>query len=187
MAKCSSAEGLGVLIPYVYNNKINLTGNSQTITLRYNRVHGVRLKKIYHGVYNNTESANTMYTHSNLAGSVISNFYTMLDNIRRSQFNIDCTTGEDYLVLKNKLKGSCLIDYTAFAYEWAILEDYTNAKPRDELPMKPDLENLIVGESLDTERKINIYLTTTGGQYNHYSFAITEKLLTVSASGIALT
>ena len=129
-----------------------------------------------------------MYFHSNLNGGVVSNFYTMLDNIRRSQFNIYCTASEDYLVLKNKLKGSCLIDYTAFAYEWTIVEDYTNAKPKDELPMKPDLENLIAGKLLDTERKIDIYLTITeGGQYNHYSFAITEKLLTVSASGIALT
>ena len=46
MAKCSSAEGLGVLIPYVYNNKINLTGNSQTIMLRYNRAHGTAQKNI---------------------------------------------------------------------------------------------------------------------------------------------
>ena len=35
MSKCSSSDGLKVLVPFVWTNRINLIGNSQTITLRY--------------------------------------------------------------------------------------------------------------------------------------------------------
>ena len=185
MDKCKSREGLSLLVPYVHQNKINLgVSTSQSISLRYNRAHGLTLKKIFHGVYHNTETGPTSFQHKNVLGATVPSYYTMLDNNRRQQFNVDCTNGEDYLLVKNKLKGSMLITYDVFGYNWVIIEDFSDMRPQSELPMKPDESNLITGVSLDTERKIDIYLTTASAAYNHYSFAVTEKILVVSANGM---
>jgi len=129
MSKCSSPDGLKVLVPFVWTNRINLTGNSQTITLRYTAAQGLRLKKIYHGVYANVESANTMYEHNNTAGAVVTSYYTMLDNVRRQQFNVNCTIGEDYILNKDKIKGSTLITSDTYYYNWCFPGKNNNIIP----------------------------------------------------------
>ena len=86
--KVLSPGGLSLLTPFVYTSKISLNAaTSQTITLRYNQVHGATLLKVYHGVYNTAEALNTMYNHRNvdpskLAGTKITSFYIQLNNSR---------------------------------------------------------------------------------------------------------
>ena len=53
--------------------------------------------------------------------------------------------------------------------------------------MKPDSDNLIKGLPLDTEQKIDIFLTTPNAAYNHYSFGITQKLLSISSEGVIVS
>ena len=145
------------------------------------------MKKIYHGVYANTESANTMYEHNNTGGAVVTSYYTMLDNVRRQQCNVNCQIGEDYKLNQNKIKGSCLITSDTYYYNWSLIEDFTDMKSRSEIPTTYDEDNLIVGVNLAgaIKRKVDIYLTTAGGQYNNYSFSVTERLLSVLPGGIA--
>jgi len=45
-----SSNGLQVLIPFIYTYKTALNGTSQTVSLRFNRGHGIRLKKIFHSI-----------------------------------------------------------------------------------------------------------------------------------------
>ena len=153
----------------------------------YTAAQGLRLKKIYHGVYANTESANTMYEHNNTGGVVVTSYHTMLDNVRRQQFNVNCTIGEDYILNRDKIKGSTLITSDTYYYNWCLIEDFTDMKSRSEIPTTYDEDNLIVGVNLAgaIERKVDIYLTTAGGQYNNYSFSVTERMLSVSPGGIA--
>ena len=47
-SKVASAEGLQLLMPMVYYNKISVPqATTQNLTTRYNRAHGIKLKKIY--------------------------------------------------------------------------------------------------------------------------------------------
>lgn len=100
-------SGLSVLTDYVYYYKTNVGGGStQSISLRFNRGNGRKLKYIITAVNNPTEALNTMYDISNVGtstvtntasyyGSKIQNFYTLLNNNRRQEFNIDCTLFDD--------------------------------------------------------------------------------------------
>jgi hypothetical protein len=64
MSKVRSKEKLSLLTPFVWTSKISLNAStSQTVTLKYNRVHGATLLKVYHGIYNATEATNTAYDH----------------------------------------------------------------------------------------------------------------------------
>ena len=96
-----ASSGFQVLIPYCYTYKTALNGTSQTVSLRFNRGHGIKLKKIYHSIFNSTEQANTAYDCSNLAGAKTQVFYTMLDNNRIQEYNLTVANGDDYIYLKN--------------------------------------------------------------------------------------
>src|SRR5689334_6937380 len=47
-----AAGGLSIQIPFVYSFLNNLSGTSQTVSIRLNRGHGKTCKKIYHSIYN---------------------------------------------------------------------------------------------------------------------------------------
>jgi hypothetical protein len=60
-------EGMSFYFPYVWYNKRPLNGTSQSITFRYNRMHGLKLKKIYVAPYNAIELNNTIYDRNNMS------------------------------------------------------------------------------------------------------------------------
>ena len=64
-----------------------------------------------------------------------------------------------------------------YYYNWFWQESFEHVYSVMDLPMKPDADNLIKRLPLDTEQKIDIFLTTPNTSYNHYSFGITQKLL----------
>lgn len=184
-ATCSSAEGLQLLIPFVYYSRINLNGTSQNVTVRYNRAHGSKLQKIYWGVYNNLENSVTTYDHNNLNGAKIISFYTQIDNIRTSQFDYICTTLDDYKVKQDSLRGSSILSSNEYYYNWVWIEDFT-----DDNPLWKDLtvpkENCIDGLDLTNERKYDITTIAVNGNYNHYVYTVCQKLLIISPTGISL-
>jgi hypothetical protein len=126
-AKVHSPEGLKMLIPYIYTNKVGLPVSfSQSISICYNNSHGRRLKKIWYAPFNPVEQLNTSFDHSNLtaadvARDKIQNFYTQLDNIHLQQYNVDCqnTSGQaqDWLEMQKYLKESILMTSNLFQYQ----------------------------------------------------------------------
>lgn len=184
------SEGLQVMIPYVWSYKQSIaTSTSQNITLRYNRAQGIKLMKVIHSLYNSVETANTAYDHANYttAGSYgvkVSNFYTQLDNMRRQQFNVDCTLGEDYLLLKDKLRGSGILSHQIYAYNWFWIEDFSNIKAP--IDFDTNEQNLISGLDLAQERKLDFYFTTASATFYHYSYAVTLRLLNIKPGNIFL-
>ncbi len=118
-AKVASAEGLQMLIPSVYYNKLSiLNGVVQTCTTRYNSAHGLRLKKIYWAPYNIVNNSITAYDHSNLASAKVLQFYTMVNNMRTSQYDYNVANLDDYTAKKNSLRGSCIYSSNEYYYNW---------------------------------------------------------------------
>ena len=121
--------------PFVYTSKISLNAaTSQTITLRYNQVHGATLLKVYHGVYNTTEALNTIYDHSNvgtdkLAGTKVTSFYTQLNNSRLQEFNLTSASGDEWTLLKDSLAGSSTLSSNMYYYNWFWQESFEHICP----------------------------------------------------------
>ncbi len=187
MAKCQTADGLQVLTDCVYPNRINLAGTYHSITQRYDRSFGSKLKKIYYAPYNNTETANTMYDHDNKAGSKITNFITKVNGNRTQEFDLYTTNYDDYFIKKDSVRGSCLLSLDEYYYNWAYVEDFTDGNPVWKSLSVPD-DSCMDGLDLTNQVKYEISAYNSAGAVtlNHYSFAVTQKLLVVNQSGITL-
>lgn len=177
--KINSEAGFNILIPYIFSYQNNLTGASQSISLRFNRGHGRRLLKIYHSSYNNADTVNTMYDHSNIADAKVLSFYTMMDNKRSQEFDLDTSNFEDYMLLQDYLKGSVIQNTNIYQFNWVWIEDFTGVMKGE------DGSNLETGLDLNAEKKWDIYLTTAGNPLNNFTFAVTQKMLTISKAGIS--
>jgi hypothetical protein len=188
------SSGLQVLVPYVYTYKQNTGANitSYSVSYRFNRGHGRKLLKLYHSCFNNTESANTAYDHDNKGignASKVNVFYTMLDNERQQEYNLNTATYDDYLYLLPKLKGSVIQSSDIFYHNWVWIEDWTGYADKEKEPSNSS--NLETGLDLSQERKWDMYAQQVSNnignvQYNLYTFAVTQKMLTVNSNGLTV-
>jgi len=109
----------------------------------------------------------------------------MLDNNRIQEYNLTCANGDDYIYLKDKIKGSILESSNAYYYNWVWIESFSGYDDKSCIPINS--ENLETGLDLSLERKWDFYgMTMTNANYNHYTFAVTQKMLTISSTGITV-
>lgn len=181
-----NTTGLSIPIPYVYSYKTNLSSTSQSLSLRFNRAHGKKLRRIYHAPFHNTETGVYSYMKDNLSGSkTVSSFYTLLNNDRLQEFNVNCVLAQDYMLLKSKLKGSCYINTDTYQYTWFWCDDFTSEQPLCDKESQDIM--MSSGIDLSSEQKWDIYMTMNNARnINHYNFAITEKELLLKPGQITV-
>lgn len=185
--KKNSSDGLSILMPYVYGNKVLLAAGSVAVSLRFNRGHGLKLLKIYHQPILGPETiGTTAYLANNAASAEITDFYTLLNNQRLQEFNITCANGEDWMLLKDRLKGSCMISRGVYNYNWVWLDDFSGYIAPINENIRPDDDNFIRGIDLSTEQKWDIFLTQAAANLSHYTFSVTQKMLVINSSGIQI-
>lgn len=175
------SSGLSVLIPYVHVYKTTLSGGSQNVTLRFDRGHGMRLVKLYHSLFSNTESKNTAYDHDNRAGAKVTSYYTTLDSQRIQDFNVAPASFEDYLIHQDKLKGSAILNSDVYQYNWFHCDDWSGTKP---LYVKE--QNKVAGLDLSVERRWEFVGTVVNAFYQHHSVAVVQKMLKITRDSIEL-
>lgn len=181
-----NTTGMSVPIPYVYSYKTNLTSTSQSLSLRFNRAHGKKLRRIYHAPFHNTETGVYSYMRDNIQGAkTVLQFYTLLNNDRLQEFNVNCTLAQDYMLIKPRIKGSCFINVDTYQYTWFWVDDFTSEAP---LHSKESQDiTLSSGIDLNSEQKWDIYMTMNNARaINHYNFAITEKELMIRPGQIVV-
>lgn len=179
-----ASTGLTIPIPFVYSYKTNLSSTSQSLSLRFNRAHGRKLRKIYHAPYCGTENIYFQYYRENLRGAkTVTSFYTLLNNERLQEFNVDTTQFQDYMLLSHKLDRSAIQSVQEYQYGWFWVEDFTSEGPLWSHESQ-DI-TLSSGIPLDSEQKWDIFMTMANARaQNHYNFAVTEKTLLIQPGAI---
>jgi hypothetical protein len=85
----------------------------------------------------------------------------------------------------DKLKGSSITCMQDYYQNWTWIEDFTDS---NNLYNVNHLNTLIDGFPLEGPELIyNIYVNCANGTYKHYLFAITQRELSVSPSGITIS
>eukprot|EP00732_Lithocolla_globosa_P002892 Lithocolla_globosa_v1_NODE_2056_length_2188_cov_186.682607.p1 type:complete len:447 gc:universal NODE_2056_length_2188_cov_186.682607:1671-331(-) len=185
MSKFNS-DSLSYLVPYVYSNKQSLSSDSQNLSVRYNIAHGQKLKKVLISPFSSTETSSTTFDNRNIPGGgapseKVTDYYTLVNNVRRTQFNVDVSNGDYWMLHKNIFNNSGIQSSNESHYNFVIVEDFTA-----DIPVGVNEDNLNDGLALDTEVKIDVNMTTISATYMHYVYAITLKKITVGRSGITL-
>ena len=175
------SEGMHLVVPFVYPFKYTATGTptTQTVTLRINRTNGIHLKKIYHSLFNSTETIATRFLNTNVNKTNIVSYYTMIDSERRQQFDVVTANDDDIDYVADNIKGSLIANCDIYRYNWFVLEKFD-----DNHDTSADCVDS--GLPLDIEHKWDFYATTAAANFNHYSFIVTTKMLSIMPAGIEI-
>lgn len=205
------------MIPWVTQYKQSQNASVNSVTMRITSSLGKRLLKIYWAPYNQTEQLDTAYDHNvgptdptgtilaNAAPAVqkITSFYTLVNNVRTSQYNYNVMSSsfgiaqqsfnDDYDQRKNKLKGSCIFSRNEYYYNWVWCEDFTDNVPLMEKPLNPDENTYLDGLDITKgEIKYDIFVNqgvvapANAVPVNYYVYILTLKELTINSAGITL-
>jgi hypothetical protein len=195
IAETNSPQGMSMIIPYPQSYKNSNSGTSQNISIQVDAGNGRSLMKVIHQVYNNNEMNDTAYDCTNVPNAVtpqkVLQYWTQINGQRLQDLSLTCTgnSGDlytDYMQQKNAIRGSVLESYNVFAYTWAHVDDFCNFGPKyDQNNSRCDL---IAGKPLDA---LPVTWTFVGNQmvsgtYQHYTWMIFTKKLTMSPQGITV-
>src|SRR5205823_5713748 len=112
---------------------------------RFNRNHGIRLIKIFHSIFDNTETSSTSYDNSSVTGGLKAQvFHTKLNDKRLQDYNLILSSQDDYVYLKEQLTKSVIQSSDMFYYNWLWIENFSGIDKFS----KQNYDNLEVGLDL---------------------------------------
>jgi len=209
--KVNSPSGFKIYVPWVQQFKQSQEASTQSITLRLTNALGRRLIKIYWAPYVNSNSPELAYDHNvmptDAPGTTIANaqssyqkiqsFYTMVNNVRTSQYDYSFNNGsytsggnknynDAFDAIKEKLKGSSIFSRNEFGYNFIWCEDFTAEKSFIQ-QLTYDESTMLDGLDLsEGEIKYDLFVNQggTATPIYYYVYVITLKELTITSSGI---
>lgn len=191
-------SGMTMILPWVNSYINNLYGTSQSVQIKLTKSDGKRLCKIYHSIFNNTTTTNVAYDINNLgnAASALSGdsakvyqYYTLLNNGRLQQFNVDTTQLDDWKLHKEYLIGSVIQMPDIYEYNWFHCDNFTGIPAIE----SKKLQNNEAGLDLSIDQLWEFFgsnmgsSVTPGGTFNHNTFAILQKVLTITEQGYSIS
>ena len=174
-------------VPYIHMNTVSLAAGTNNISTRYSAPFGHRLQRVIWCPFLNDGAASGTYgkyDNSNMIvggnATKVSSFYTMVNNVRTTQFDYNRKLGNEWMVAKDRLVGSSILSSDEFYYNFVHYEDFTGSLTTNH---DPNLEEgLLLSEG---EIKYDIQANTEVN-LSHYVFAVTLRKLTISPTGATL-
>jgi len=168
------------------------TGNGtvQTFNVKYEPIHGHKLRRIYWSVFSNQtgdatvaklyDNTNSAYNTPSTPGTKVVRFKTMVDGTVTNPDEYDCTTLYDYNFQKEKLIGSCINSYIDYYRNWTWVErfDYNHGlfdKPEDFNSKKTGWD--LMTSSLTYSAEITL---AQAAQYRFYVYGIIDRTLNIT-------
>jgi len=186
-AQTNSQEGFSLLVPYptVFRNNIP-QATQQNITLRLNRSHGNSLKKVRTACFSASANKNLRYDyHNTRAGSKVSEYYSLLNNNRLSEYNVKVSDNLDWLEINKSCRGTPIYNEAIYRNNWLIENEFSNDADKMS-DMKTTDSNVYSGISLDQEIRFDVYATTDNAAHNWISCVHGQKVLNINASGLVV-
>ena len=177
-----------IQIPFVYTNKLALTGASHTVNVRYSRSHGSKLRQLYWVPFNQVTTAGYQFDHSNVFGSAsvkMLSFNTQLNNIRLQPFDLSSTYAggfTDFLFMKRYLKGTALSTPLDYYRNWFYLDSFIVDQNHNEIDTDDSFD-------LSAEDVLYTVSCTPGAvtDLNHHVFAVTQRSISTHYGRITMT
>jgi hypothetical protein len=173
--------GMQTIVPYVYSHR-NVPGAvvNQNVSVRINGAMGRHVKAIIHSPFDPTETLATRYLNTNINRTNVVSYYTAVDNARRMEADIVTTNNDDYHLVKSALPNTiATATLGVYRYNWFHIDKFSGDEDNSG-------EVVDSGLPLDTEHKWDFVGTLAANAFNHYTFVIVTRALSVSPQGIMI-
>ena len=180
--KVASSDGFTMMTGYPLLQKTQ-TGAAGMINsvMRVNRGQGSNILRTYTSFFTGNNALTAGLDNSNVAGAVLSSYYTTTDGYRDSDFDYRYADSTDWLANRDLLVGSVVQARRMWDSSYVHITDWSGQSP-----CRAD-DTIITGLSMDhqTERQL-AFTATVGAAGTLYVFTIMQKTLVLSGGQIML-
>ena len=167
-----------LIVPFVYCQKYNASAStSSAMQQRLNSSYGATLLRTYFGIFSNSESDLTTYTHND---GLITSYNTYMDGLRLQDYTVSIADSTHWLSNERNFRDSCIMNIGQFKTNFVHIDNWCGASPCQ------NNDSVLNGLSLDTDRTWSIQTVTPSAAYRYYAFFITQKKLVISKGSLTL-
>ena len=188
--RCSSQTGMTYRIPFVRMAKQPIPQGVNSITAQYTSSMGKYLQKVWFGAYaTNPATPNLVFDKSNLANAKLTLIQSKIDDIPIQQLAINPGIGEDYLYRRDEIRGSDILSFNEFLYNYAWCDNFTEKHDQFLKTLFPDIpsENLIDGIPMSKDQFKYSVDFTSAAALTYYIFSVWLREVTITGSLITIT
>jgi len=186
-----NSAGIKLTIDYpIITKTTTQSSTNQQIVIPFVPANGKFLKKVYHTVWNATESLGTLLDCGNVNASKIVSYNTYLDSTKLQDDVINCAQSsggtiyyDDWRTNEIQCRNSPI--FTQFIYQknWFHCDDFTQPDLIKD-PQPVPSQNLVDGIPMERGIQWQFLATTTNASYIHDNFAIFVREVLFSPNGI---
>jgi len=181
--------GIRLTTPFVFNTRTTMQNMSTaSIMQRLNRGHGKSLLRVLYSAFTSGGTKNTAFDNYNLTSqtssvpSKLREFYTLLDQQRLQQHNLNVANGDDWTIQKRLLKDNVIQSGDVHRANWVFADSWTGK------PLAEDKEYDFVdnGVDLGAERLYNVMITSMANNVtlDHYLAFVVQRDLIITSTMI---
>lgn len=177
-------KGMSILTDWVISNRVSGSGTSHNVSVKLNRAQGQRLKRIYHTLFNGTESGATAYDRSTKRTGItalpikMQSYYTTFNSRREQDQNISVIECDDWQYHRDLLKGSVMFSSDIYKYNWLHISDYCDSgKPLVEQEKE---QNAVRGVDMNNDIEWSIQGTAATGTWINATYVVTQREIVIS-------
>ena len=172
----SMFQNTEMYIPFVLTDRFTTTAStSQTLTKKYIPSDGKFIKRIVVVPYSATDSSSTTLDHNNISSVKVVSYQTKVNGSPTTQNILTCSNYDDYILFKDRLKGSMIISSYDYYYNWRHEEIFVDDGAIRDKPNPSN--NLVGGLPISKEFNYDVKATTTNNSFNWYIFTIVYRKL----------
>jgi hypothetical protein len=181
------SSGIDYSFPQLYSYQQSFsdtnTGNV-SCAIRLNRSNGESVRQIIFIPYNTSSGPAVCYDNINIGGDKLSKYKFYINSNPTSQYDIefsDANKNDGWMEMRTYLQNTCFVDNNNYLLNFGAELNLTEEKPFKQ----PDWD-VQEGYSLESESEFRMNFTKSPTPFNMFVFAICNRTLRISASGMQI-
>lgn len=169
--------------PVVTSRKMpTVQGFGSSMQIQLGTQMGTRLTKVYAIPQSLPESKGLQYDSSNFGALKVSGYQTKFNSLNVQPNIVNVRRDEDYMQIKDIIKGTAIMNRDVHLQNWFILDDYSGITEETKSIYPPGKHNLVTGKKLQLGDTFEL-VADTGANLQWYIFFVGQRVLRIAPFG----
>jgi len=179
-------SGIKLLIDYPLTTRLTASSTTQNVVIPYVPSNGKTLRKVFHTLWNSTETLSTALDCDNTAHTRVVSYNTYLDSTKLQDDLVATATNDAWRLNMDICKKSAVLNKAVYDRNFFHCDSFENEDMNKDNKLLPR-ENVVAGLPMDKGLQYQYTATTEDTSLVHLNFAIFTREVLINRNGVQFT
>ena len=181
-----NGNGIKLLIDYPITTRLTASSSTQNVVIPYVPSYGKTLRKVFHTLWNSTETLSTALDCDNTAHTRVISYNTYLDSTKLQDDLVVTATNDAWRLNMDICKKSAVLNKAVYDRNFFHCDSFENEDMNKDNKLLPR-ENVVAGLPMDKGLQYQYTATTEDTSLVHLNFAIFTREVLINRNGVQFT